>query len=289
MHNIIIEGPDASGKSTLARYLAEHLRMPIKESEGPPPSLAAFLERAERYSQLQNTIIVRHPHISQFIYGRVRGDYDVYYSNGDFRQSLMLFLTNRPLTIFCEPTILPHHPKDYDTPEHLEMINEKSLTIENFYRSWANEYADLFYSLNRSKTTLIKNIRRLRFDPLDDIRQFHEKFQLDYDGKPRELPKTLKEFRHSFMEEEAFEYGEAETIYDALDALIDLTYIAYGTSYLHGFNHNDIFAEAWRRVHRANMSKVRSESTEEHAGRGSTFDIVKPPGFVPPSLEDLVS
>lgn len=51
--------------------------------------------------------------------------------------------------------------------------------------------------------------------------------------------------------------------------------------------YNFPFVEAWRRVQLANMSKVRATSADQ-SKRGSTFDVVKPPGWEPPSHTDLV-
>lgn len=141
-----------------------------------------------------------------------------------------------------------------------------------------------------------------------DIREFHEKFELTYKGKPRSLPIDLLTFRLKFLLEELEEYElNATALADqllpdfigrddgmilinlerALDALVDLVYVALGTSYLHGFN----FDEAWRRVHHANMQKVRApsaEASEASSGRGSTYDVIKPPGWEPPRHVDLV-
>jgi len=47
------------------------------------------------------------------------------------------------------------------------------------------------------------------------------------------------------------------------------------------------FVEAWDRVHRANMSKVRAEKAGD-SKRGSKFDVVKPSGWTAPDLTDLV-
>ncbi len=69
----------------------------------------------------------------------------------------------------------------------------------------------------------------------------------------------------------------------ALDGLVDLVYVALGTAWLMGLD----FPEAWRRVHAANMQKVRAQRKEESA-RGTTFDVVKPAGWQPPNLSDLV-
>jgi len=133
-----------------------------------------------------------------------------------------------------------------------------------------------------------------------DIQEFHEKFGLAYDGRPRALPTSIADFRQLFMEEELSEYKEArqllelavdlgnekviiEGLEDQLDALVDLLYVALGTAYLQGFNIN----EAWRRVHRANMSKVRAADASQSA-RGSHWDVIKPDNWVAPSHTDLV-
>ena len=123
---------------------------------------------------------------------------------------------------------------------------------------------------------------------MKDIEEFHKKFCLDYDGPPRELPQELGAFRFRFMDEELQEYSTADLAGDLegqLDALVDLCYVAMGTAYLQGFT-PERFAEAWSRVHAANMSKVRTKR-EEDSKRGSTYDVVKPQGWTPPVLSDL--
>ena len=111
-----------------------------------------------------------------------------------------------------------------------------------------------------------------------DIKDFHEKFGLQYEGPARSLPQDLASFRLNFLIEETDEYILAEKRADQLDALVDLVYVAMGTAYLHGFD----FEEAWRRVHEANMAKVRGPSAR------SGDDIIKPEGWKPPYHGDLV-
>lgn len=125
------------------------------------------------------------------------------------------------------------------------------------------------------------------FDPVKDLADFHQKFGLDYDDPPRQLPMEIKEFRIRFLQEELVEYIAASHDQDLarqLDALVDLVYVALGTSYLHGFD----FKEAWMRVHQANMRKVRAIKATDST-RNSTYDVVKPPGWKAPDLSDLVA
>ena len=119
-----------------------------------------------------------------------------------------------------------------------------------------------------------------------DIAAFHEKFGLAYTGGPRELPASLAFFRAQFLVEELNEYTEglkSGDLEQQLDALVDLVYVAIGTAYLQGFD----FDEAWRRVHAANMAKIRTMRAAD-SKRGSTWDVVKPEGWQPPDLSDLV-
>lgn len=139
---------------------------------------------------------------------------------------------------------------------------------------------------------------------IEDIAEFHKKFGLEYEGKPRPLPFDLYDFRYWFMVEEANEWKDAQkqmtlavsghpeiplepadvthNMAKALDAIVDVLYITLGNAYLQGFNERHL-SEAWSRVHEANMKKMRGESK-----RSALYDIVKPPGWVAPKLDDLV-
>lgn len=118
---------------------------------------------------------------------------------------------------------------------------------------------------------------------IKDIEDFHKKFGLVYDGEPRMLPKDVEEFRIKFMQEELQEYIDAETQEKKFDALIDLVYVALGTSYLHGFP----FGKGWTTVHRANMNKVRTKNPDD-SKRNSSFDVVKPEGWKPPDIKKVL-
>ncbi len=114
-----------------------------------------------------------------------------------------------------------------------------------------------------------------------DVAKFHEKMLLKYDGPPRQLEEDITRSRIGHLQEELNEF-HAALIYDKglpemLDALVDIVYVAIGTSYLMGLD----FDEAWRRVHEANMKKIPK------ATKRSKIDVVKPKGWVAPDLKDL--
>lgn len=156
---------------------------------------------------------------------------------------------------------------------------------------------------------------------VQDVHDFHAKFGLDVlqPGTPQHIDdRALLLMRANFMLEELVEYVQAvgleltvnedgveftpaepfgnepvlRDLEKALDSLVDLAYVLVGTVLLHGFGNKHelgktIIGEAWQRVHNANMRKVRAASAEE-SKRKSGFDVVKPEGWQPPKLHDLV-
>ena len=119
---------------------------------------------------------------------------------------------------------------------------------------------------------------------LRDIDAFHKKYKFEKNEKVG-IPddNELVNFRTSFLMEELAEYTQAITKKDAagaLDALVDIVYIALGTAWLF----NLPFEKAWDQVQKANMSKIRTKSKSKK--RGTSFDVVKPKGWKGPSHED---
>ena len=277
---IIVEGIDASGKSTLVDYLAKHLHMPVQRSEGPPKAPGEMNERLARYSHLPQTIFDRHPVISQTIYSAMR------HSDIGFQEEWLTWLYDeiKPTIIYCDPGgrgLAGHKRNVADTDEHLRQIEDNYQLLLDTYRRWALRNAHITYRIGDDMQRVLDFVRPA-FDPFGDIIDFHEKYQLAYDGPPRELPGDMADFRGKFMLEELTEYAAAENLADKLDALVDLCYVALGTCYLHGMDFN----EAWRRVQSANMTKVRAQVSSD-SKRGSTWDVIKPANFVPPNLTDL--
>lgn len=123
---------------------------------------------------------------------------------------------------------------------------------------------------------------------LKNIAEFPARFGQGYNGPPRELPASLAALRVKVMMEEvseialAYNRGELD---EQLDAYADV-FIALIVSVAQS-GMLDVFPEAIRRVHNANMQKILAPS--RHASkRDSAWDIIKPEGWVKPDLTDLV-
>lgn len=126
-------------------------------------------------------------------------------------------------------------------------------------------------------------------DLVEDVAAFHRRFGLPIAGPPRTVDPATHDFRVRFLREELDEYVDAQAAGDLegiLDALLDLVYVAIGTLHFHGMG--EVADEAWRRIQRANMAKVRGKNDGSDSKRRSPFDVVKPKGWTAPDHSDLV-
>ena len=119
-----------------------------------------------------------------------------------------------------------------------------------------------------------------------DIDRFHKRFGFKKNnniGIPDDA--ELVNFRTSFLMEELAEYTNAIVKKDtakALDALVDIVYIALGTAWLF----NLPFDKAWKEIQAANMKKVRAK--DKTGKRGTKFDVIKPKEFKEPNIERII-
>jgi predicted HAD superfamily Cof-like phosphohydrolase len=125
----------------------------------------------------------------------------------------------------------------------------------------------------------------------EDVGAFHVRFGLDNllenDPGEREWDDALVDFRARFMQEELNEFMDATMSKDhagMADALVDLVYVAMGTAHLMGYP----WQQLWDEVQRANIAKVRAQKDGSDSVRGSSFDVVKPPGWQPPDIEKIL-
>jgi hypothetical protein len=153
---IVIEGMDNSGKSTLAVFLANALNRMVQESEGPPLSDEEINERVDRYYDLKDTVFVRHPVISNSIYGQVRSEGDpITPGRAD------LFYEQKPILIYCDAGLRglgSHVVKDHDTPQHLLDITNNYNKLLYLYRQWAAERAHMIYRIGDDRDALIDTV-----------------------------------------------------------------------------------------------------------------------------------
>ena len=123
-------------------------------------------------------------------------------------------------------------------------------------------------------------------DILKDIDNFHKKYGFEKNEKV-DIPDNseLINFRTAFLMEELAEYTNAITKKDtagALDALVDIVYIALGTAWLF----NLPFEKAWNEVQKANMSKIRAK--DKTGKRGTKFDVIKPKDWKAPNIGKII-
>jgi predicted HAD superfamily Cof-like phosphohydrolase len=144
----------------------------------------------------------------------------------------------------------------------------------------------------------------------DDVGIFHTKFGLDNTIQNKPGPRIWNqeqlEFRLKFLKEELQEFEDGMHAQDPeqmFDALLDLVYVAHGTSHLLGFP----WREGWAEVQRANMTKERCKIGHKYVGdphrglcdicaqpfikhgvRGSLWDVIKPAGWTPPDIRGIL-
>lgn len=153
---IVIEGMDNSGKSTLAREMADYMELIVQESEGPPLSDEEINERVDKYAEMQGRLFVRHPVISNAIYGLFRPE-----GNPITPGRTMLFYEAKPILIYCdagERGYEGHELKPHDTERHQKLLSENQQNLLREYRLWAAQYAHFVYRIGDDMDQLIATV-----------------------------------------------------------------------------------------------------------------------------------
>lgn len=149
---IIIEGHDNSGKSTLATRMADYMGLLVQESEGPPKSDDEINERVDRYEQLQGRLFVRHPVVSNAIYGKFRPE-----GNPITPGRSMIFYEGQHVLIYCDAqqAYEGHVVKAHDTERHLKLLDDNAAALLHEYRLWAAQHAHFVYRIGDDMDRLI--------------------------------------------------------------------------------------------------------------------------------------
>lgn len=120
----------------------------------------------------------------------------------------------------------------------------------------------------------------------DDTMAFQQKYGLWRKDQFGILPEEEMKVKIGHLYEELAEIDKAHkegNIYEISDGLTDLIYVASGL-----LNLMNMPAQAlWNDVQARNMQKIRA--TKDNVGkRGSTFDVIKPEGWLPPRTKDII-
>lgn len=153
---IVIEGMDNSGKSTLAEEMANYMELIVQESEGPPLSDEEINARVDRYEQLEGRLFVRHPVISNAIYGKFRDE-----GNPITPGRTMIFYESNPILIYCdagERGYEGHELKPHDTERHQTLLTNNQQALLNEYRLWAAQRAHFVYRIGDDMDRLISAV-----------------------------------------------------------------------------------------------------------------------------------
>lgn len=156
--NIVVEGPDGAGKTTLCKLLSKELGRKVIGGEGPSKYMGELDERILRLSSHQHVIFDRHPAISGPIYNQFKEGSQDY---PDLR-TLMAFYGSRPFLLYCHPTEQSQHMADnseVDTPAYLEWLEKNDANIRRAYERWALMYADAIYRIGDNTEKLVKMLR----------------------------------------------------------------------------------------------------------------------------------
>lgn len=153
---IIVEGMDNSGKSTLGQALADYMDLIVQESEGPPIDADEINARVDRYEGMTDRLFVRHPVISNAIYGQVREEGDIITEG-----RRMIFYEQKHTIIYCDAGtrgLGAHVEKAHDTEKHLEDITNNYNKLLYLYRQWAAEHAHFVYRIGDDMDQLIATV-----------------------------------------------------------------------------------------------------------------------------------
>jgi predicted HAD superfamily Cof-like phosphohydrolase len=117
---------------------------------------------------------------------------------------------------------------------------------------------------------------------LDKVKEFQVASGQLVNNKPTVLEYEDAKLRYELMYEENLEFFEADDKVEVLDSTVDQLYVLLGTINTCGMQ--EVVEEAFNRVHENNMTKV----VDGKVIRNSAGKILKPEGFVPVDLTDLV-
>ncbi len=160
--NVVLEGADGGGKSTLAATLADALGMRLQQGSGPPRGPGEVEARLREYNAMTGTVFDRHPAVSQVVYGTIRNDS----RSAEFDRLVSEFYLTPSLFIYCRSTTPEHHVvKPGENPAHIETLTKKYDLLVSMYDGWALGHARLIYRIGDDVAATIAAARVLASVP----------------------------------------------------------------------------------------------------------------------------
>ncbi len=142
---IILEGPDNSGKSTLAKKLNEIMDWPVEHSGGPTTHEDRHIRMME-VMEKSEVIMDRVPCISEPIYGSICRGINCF----EGTKYLENLLKNKPIIIYCRPPTsviinIEHELSKYANKDHLDMVEDNKFAIVGAYDTLMSNIPHIYY------------------------------------------------------------------------------------------------------------------------------------------------
>lgn len=157
--NIVLEGPDNAGKSTLAKIIGDTMGWPVVGSEGREKYAGEINDRIKRYFQdyQEKHIFDRHPVVSQGIYRML------HHKTAVDEALEEAFYDANPLLIYCRPPSIErgldgHIAREDDDDEYLKTVEDNYRQLVQAYDDWALKHAFLLYRIGDDPTKIINAI-----------------------------------------------------------------------------------------------------------------------------------
>ena len=128
--NIVLEGFDGTGKSTLAQALVEEFGLEYFWASGPPKTKAEAMELSRQQLQLQYKVIDRVTPISSEAYMNSFVDHELLSFYGYMRQAM---ISEGFKFIYCVTRGEAIPDKDHDTPEYQKFLKDEEPMIRARY------------------------------------------------------------------------------------------------------------------------------------------------------------
>jgi len=135
---IVVEGFDASGKSTLAKRIADLLGWPVLHTGGPTTDEADVVACLHRSRQRMQKHVVqdRITHVSESVYSHLEFPAKAARALDAIREippTVMVIYAKPPPEFLIDALMHEHRQQAWDTNDHLERVHRDSRSMIAFY------------------------------------------------------------------------------------------------------------------------------------------------------------